>query len=61
MKHCWPLFHRYSKWEDHGTGDLTATSIYNEKLKVQQGYFIQQIRRCERCGKVQLRRERVKL
>lgn len=53
LAHCW-LIHRYSKWTDIAKGALESAA--GETI----GYYIRQERRCEICGKVQLRDENVR-
>lgn len=52
MKRCFPLFHKYSKWETAEEGHKTREG----RVK---GFYIRQVRTCERCGKTQMRIEQV--
>jgi hypothetical protein len=49
VRGCW-LFHRYGRWEDLGEVRLTWDGV-------PAGRGMEQGRRCERCGKLQLRVE----
>ncbi len=50
-------WHDWPKWTDTGTGSLFSHLTENPETKFTTGYFAQQERRCERCGKLQIRRE----
>ena len=42
------LFHKWGKWRDIARGDVKVDGNF-------RGWYIRQERRCNRCGKVQLR------
>lgn len=64
---CFPLFHAYGKWTDRTYARIERRpSLFERELAQSQtnpqlppqiitGSFIEQERRCTRCGKVQLR------
>jgi hypothetical protein len=65
MKNCWPWNHQWSKWKDIQSKEVqrkyTDAETFKESSPQIVGHFIEQERRCERCGMVQLRRETVLL
>jgi hypothetical protein len=59
---CW---HKWTKWEANGHGvirkalDNLTERVLDEKERYDIGYFEQQRRVCEKCGKSELRRAEV--
>jgi hypothetical protein len=47
---CMIFRHKYSKWKVFNKGNLITPGI-----KLPTGYYISQIRECEKCGKIQIR------
>jgi hypothetical protein len=44
------FLHKYSKWEAFKEGNLITPGH-----KLPTGYYISQMRECEKCGKIQIR------
>lgn len=51
---CWPWTHRWTKWKEIARGDLFAERL-STGSQIPIGYFVEQQRECERCGKMQIR------